>query len=84
LPSRLGEFDRSPRTTAAHSRSLTIRAGVEHDHCDRCLRHVLGGQRGTYDRHECHLEKKVAYEKLAALIEHIVNPVNNVVAMPGA
>jgi integrase len=54
------------------ARSLMSRAGVPTDHAERCLGHVIGGVRGTYDRHEYHAEKKKAYEALAAIIERIV------------
>jgi len=62
------------------ARSLMSRAGVPSDHAERCLGHVIGGVRGTYDRHEYHREKQLAYEALAALIERIVEPQANVVA----
>jgi integrase len=55
------------------ARSLMSRAGVDSDHAERCLGHVIGGVRGVYDRHEFYDEKKEAYEALAALIERIVN-----------
>ncbi len=55
------------------ARSLMSRAGVPPDHAERCLGHVIGGVRETYDRHEYHAEKKRAFEALAAQIEHIVN-----------
>jgi integrase len=62
------------------ARSLMSRAGVNVDHAERCLGHVMGGVRGTYDRHEYHPEKKKAYEALATMIERIVNSsVGNVV-----
>jgi integrase len=61
------------------ARSLMSRAGVPSDHAERCLGHVIGGVRGTYDRHEYHEEKRRAFEALAAQIEHIVNPQENVV-----
>jgi hypothetical protein len=54
------------------------RAGVNADHAERCLGHVIGGVRGVYDRHEYHAEKRAAYEALAALIERIIHPVDNV------
>jgi integrase len=54
------------------ARSLMSRAGVPTDHAERCLGHVIGGVRGTYDRHEYHAEKKQAYEALAGIIERIV------------
>jgi integrase len=62
------------------ARSLMSRAGVNADHAERCLGHVIGGVRGTYDRHD---EKRLAYEALAAQIDRIVNPVPNVVPMRG-
>jgi integrase len=63
------------------ARSLMSRAGIEPDHAERCLGHVIGGVRGTYDRHEYHAEKKRAFEALAAQLDRIVNPVDNVVAL---
>jgi integrase len=60
------------------ARTLMSRAGVNSDHAERCLGHVIRGVEGTYDRHAYHDEKKLAYEKLAGLIERIVNPVDNV------
>lgn len=56
------------------ARSLMSRAGVNSDHAERCLGHVIAGVRGTYDRHEYHAEKQRAFEALAAQIERIVNP----------
>jgi integrase len=56
------------------ARSLMSRAGVDTDHAERCLGHIIGGVRGVYDRHEFYDEKKKAYEGLAALIERITNP----------
>jgi integrase len=63
------------------AQSLMSRAGVPSDHAERCLGHVLPGIRGTYDRHEYLNEKHHAFEALSALIERIVNPVVNVVAL---
>jgi len=51
---------------------------VPTDHTERCLGHVIGGVRGVYDKYEYHREKQLAFKKLAALIERIVNPVDNV------
>jgi integrase len=65
------------------ARSLMSRAGVPSDHAERCLGHVIGGVRGTYDRHEYHEEKRQAFEALASLIERIVDPQPNVVAIRG-
>jgi integrase len=65
------------------ARSLMSRAGVNSDHAERCLGHVIGGVRGTYDRHEYYAEKKHAYDALAALIQRIANPPRgNVTQMP--
>jgi integrase len=63
------------------ARTLLSRAGVASDHAERCLGHVIGGVRGVYDRHEYLEEKARAFEALAAQIERIVNPQENVVAM---
>ncbi len=63
------------------ARSLMSRAGVPSDHAERCLGHVLPGVRGTYDRHEYLNEKRHAFEALAALIERIVSPADNVVTL---
>src|SRR5439155_9700414 len=61
------------------ARSLMSRAGVNSDHAERCLGHVIGGVRGVYDRHEFHAEKKHAFEALAAQIERIINPPEGVI-----
>jgi integrase len=63
------------------ARSLMSRAGVPSDHAERCLGHVLPGIRGTYDRHEYLAEKRRAFEALATLIERIVKPADNIVAL---
>jgi integrase len=54
------------------ARSLMSQAGVNPDHAERCLGHVIGGIRGTYDRHAFKAEKRAAFEALAALIAEIV------------
>ena len=64
------------------ARSLMSRAGVNSDHAERCLGHVIGGVRGGYDRHAYHVEKRAAYDALAAQIDRIVHPVDNVAEMP--
>lgn len=61
------------------ARSLMSRAGVSSDHAERCLGHVIPGVRGTYDRHDFYEEKARAFEALAGLVDHIVNPGDNVV-----
>jgi integrase len=64
------------------ARSLMSRAGVSADIAERVLGHVIPGVRGVYDRHEYAAEKRDALERLAAMIERILNPAPNVVAMP--
>jgi integrase len=54
------------------ARTLMSRAGIQSDHAERCLGHVLGGVRGVYDRHEYLEEKRKAFEALASLVEGIV------------
>ena len=60
------------------ARSLLSRAGISPDHAERCLGHVIGGVRGTYDRHEYYDEKARAYAALAELVGRIVEPSDNV------
>ena len=59
------------------------RAGVNSDHAERALGHVLGGVRGVYDRHAYHDEKRQAFEALAAQIARILDPVPNVEQLAG-
>jgi integrase len=66
------------------ARSLMSRAGVAADHAERCLGHVIAGVRGVYDRHQYFDEKKMAFEALAAQIDRILNPVDNVVPLHSA
>jgi integrase len=54
------------------ARTLMSRAGVNADIAERCLGHVIGGVRGTYDRHSFLEEKRAAFEALATEIERIV------------
>lgn len=56
------------------ARSLMSRAGVPAEHAERVLGHVIAGIQGTYDRHAYVDEKRAALEKLAALIDRIINP----------
>lgn len=64
------------------ARSLMSRAGVNTDHAERAIGHVIGGVRGTYDRHQYLDEKRDAFERLAALVNTIVNPpAGNVVSI---
>ena len=56
------------------AKTLMVRAGVRPDISERVLGHVIAGVEGTYDRHSYVDEKKDALEKLATIIEHILNP----------
>jgi integrase len=54
------------------ARSLMSRAGVPPDHAERCLSHVIGGVRGTYDRWAYLPQKKTALDKLADLMNRMI------------
>ena len=56
------------------ARTLMSRAGVNSDHAEQCLGHLLSGVRKTYNRDDFKPQKKIAFEALAALLERIVNP----------
>ena len=62
------------------AKTLMVRAGVRPDISERVLGHVIAGVEGTYDRHSYADEKRDALEKLAATIEHILNPVPTTVS----
>ncbi|WP_043159306.1 site-specific integrase [Bradyrhizobium sp. Ai1a-2] len=65
-------------------RSLMSRAKVDADHAERCMGHVIGGVRETYDRYEYLEEKRKAFDALAAMVEMILNPpADNVVQFSG-
>jgi integrase len=65
------------------ARSLLSRAGVNADVAERCLGHAIPGVRGIYDRHKFLDEMAHAFEALAAQIERIVDPQQNVVPLRG-
>ena len=56
------------------ARSLMSRAGVSADIGERVLNHVLTGVRHTYDRWSYVDEKRDALNRLAAMVERILNP----------
>jgi integrase len=61
------------------AKTLMARSGVRPDISERVLGHVIAGVEGTYDRHSYADEKRDALEKLAAMIERILNaPRSNV------
>jgi integrase len=56
------------------ARTLMARAGVRPDVSERVLGYVIAGVAGVYDRHSYADEKRDALEKLAGMVERIVNP----------
>ena len=56
------------------AKTLMVRAGVRSDISERVLGHVIAGVEGTYDRHSYADEKRDALEKLAVIVERILNP----------
>jgi integrase len=56
------------------AKTLMARAGVRPDISERVLGHVIAGVEGTYDRHSYADEKRGALEKLAEMVERILNP----------
>jgi integrase len=65
------------------AKTLMARAGVRPDISERVLGHVIAGVEGTYDMHSYAEEKRDALEKLAAMIERILEPLPSTVAMLG-
>ncbi len=63
------------------ARSLMSRAGVPAEHAERVLGHVLRGVEGIYDRFAYRDEKSEALRKLAALVDSVVCPRDNVTPM---
>lgn len=64
------------------ARTLMSRAGVDANVAEMVLGHVIPGVRGVYDRHSYLDEKRDALEKLAALVDRILNPpTDNVVEL---
>ena len=61
------------------AKTLMVRAGVRPDISERVLGHVIAGVEGTYDRHSYADEKQDALEKLAGMVDRILNsPPSNV------
>ena len=72
LPAEMPEWTlHDLRRTA---RSLMSRAGIPRDHAERVLGHAIAGVEGVYDRHAYEDEKAEALEKLAKLLDQIINP----------
>jgi hypothetical protein len=71
-------MNRDVRRTA---RTLLTRAGVPSEIAERVVAHEIPGVEGIYNRYEYVAEKYDALTKLAALIERIVHPVDNIVPL---
>ena len=65
------------------AKTLMVRAGVRPDISERVLGHVITGVEGTYDRHSYADEKRDALEKLAGMIDRILNPISSNLATLG-
>jgi integrase len=63
------------------ARSLMARAGVRPDIAERVMGHAIAGVAGVYDRHSYKAEKADAMTRLAALLDGIVHPRDNVAVM---
>jgi integrase len=63
------------------SRSLMSRIGIQHEVAEAVLGHTIPGVAGVYNRHGYEAEKGIALAKLAATIQQIVDPVDNVVTL---
>jgi integrase len=64
-------------------RTLCSRAGADPDHAELAYGHTIQGVRGVYDVWQYRDEKLRVFELLAAQIERIVHPVDNVMAIRG-
>ncbi len=64
------------------AKTLMGRAGVRPDISERVLAHAIPGVEGVYDRYEYLDEKRDALKRLAALIDRIVHPLDNVLEIP--
>ena len=56
------------------AKTLMARAGVRPDISERVLGHAIAGVEGIYDRHSYADEKRDALEKLAEMVDRILNP----------
>jgi integrase len=56
------------------AKTLMQRAGARPDISERVLGHVIQGVAGVYDRHGYAEEKRDAIEKLAGMVDRILNP----------
>jgi integrase len=70
---RCGVHDWTLHDIRRCARSLMARAGVRPDIAERTLGHVLPGVEGIYDQHTYDKEKADALNRLATLVDMIVN-----------
>jgi integrase len=63
------------------ARSLMSRAGVRPEIAERVMGHAITGVEGVYDRHSYRAEKADGLRQLAAVIDTIVNPRENIVPL---
>jgi integrase len=64
------------------ARSLLSKVGVSSEIAERVLGHTIKGVEGVYNRHAYTEEKAEALNKLAALVERIINPrASNVISI---
>jgi integrase len=61
------------------ARSLMSRAGIRPDIAEIVVGHRLQGVRGIYDRYSYQAERKDALEKLAGLLDQIIDPQPNII-----
>ena len=83
LDAKLPRLRRRGRFTicGARASSLMSRAGVRASIAERVMGHAIAGVEGVYDRHAYRDEKADALRRLAALIDAIVHPHENVLPM---
>lgn len=63
------------------ARTLMARAEITGEVAERALGHAVGQMEAVYNRHQFIEEQRAAFEALAALIERLANPVDNVIAL---
>ncbi len=66
------------------AKTLMARAGVRPDISERVLGHTIKGVEGVYDQHDYGDEKADALSSLAALVDRILHPTDNVEELAAA
>jgi len=73
-PNLMGELKPfSPHDLRRTFRSLAASQGVAGHVAERCLNHKLKGVEGIYDRHDYLEERKEAHQKVAKLLDELIN-----------